>query len=87
MQKNEDVTATLSRARSNLMRQTLFAMNIQTDTLIFNREEYRIIDSNFRNWISSDKHNKEDNFHIDLVGWISVIKNYFIVIIWKYPSN
>jgi hypothetical protein len=55
MQQNDDVILTLSRARSFIMRQTLSLMNISANTLTFAGNEYRIIDSDFRNWISADK--------------------------------
>lgn len=55
MQKNDEVTLTLSRARSFYMRQTLFSINIKTDVLTVDGNEYRIINSEFRNWISADQ--------------------------------
>lgn len=54
MQNGDEITLNLSRERSNLMRLTLFAMNIKTDRLTFAGNEFFIIDSCFRNWITSD---------------------------------
>lgn len=57
MKNDEEMTLPLSRERSNLMRQTLFLMNLKTDRLSYAGKEYCIIDSDFRNWFSTNRYN------------------------------